>query len=811
MFGIGGAEMGVMLMFFAGFGLPLGLPPEAENPTLAYVAPEQPLLYASWAGMAEPKPGSNNQTEQLLAEPDVREFAAQLERGIGLLVSSQAGPGERGDTIRRAVPLILQTVMTRGTAAFITKLQPQGETLEVEGGALLHAGENAAAVADGILKLSGLSGAEVKDAAIPGGKFSRITPNKEVTPSTITVGAMGPYVLIGIGEGSVEGMIARVRAKKTPAWLTAIGEHLPVERRATVSYVNLNALLKTFLPMGGPDAARMANLLGLNGIGVMEGVSGLNKDGLVRKSLITLDPNPKGLLKMLDGGNITPASLRGIPEDVVASGAVAVNAGRVYDAVFETVAEAQPGAEEDMKQAAEQFQQMFGMALREELLASLGDTWTFHMAPADGWLVGLTASVGVTDRTKLDALNLKLQELLRQMQPDEDQPWNRPPQIVTSKRGADTIYTLRIPEVPVQPSWCVTDDRVIFGPYPQAVKSALAVGAETKSIVDRPEWGELLQDGDPILSAGFQDSAKSFEMTYTYAAILLPAMSQFMRQEPGAPAIELPSLPPARTIHRHLRPTVSVTRRNKLGLESETRQTYPSLDVGTTAPVAVALLLPAVQAARQAARRVQSTNNLKQIMLGIHNFHDTHNGMPPQFIPDKTGKPGLSWRVAILPYVEAHNVYNQFKLDEPWDSEHNKKLIPLMPKVYQCPSANVQAGKTVYLGIAGPGGGFQPPKFAPDNPLMWRPGNSFAFILDGMSNTAAVLEASNANAVIWTKPDDYIPDEKAPLKGVADYNGGNVFQVGLWDGSVRAITKSVDPKMLWRLYQCQDGEVLTLP
>src|SRR5262249_30142494 len=84
-----------------------------------------------------------------------------------------------------------------------------------------------------------------------------------------------------------------------------------------------------------------------------------------------------------------------------------------------------------------------------------------------------------------------------------------------------------------------------------------------------------------------------------------------------------------------------------------------------------------------AASRTRSANNLKQIGLAMHNYHDVNGAFPPAAVCDKTGKPMLSWRVLILPYIEQDALYKEFKLDEPWDSEHNKKLLAKMPKVYE--------------------------------------------------------------------------------------------------------------------------------
>jgi hypothetical protein len=119
-------------------------------------------------------------------------------------------------------------------------------------------------------------------------------------------------------------------------------------------------------------------------------------------------------------------------------------------------------------------------------------------------------------------------------------------------------------------------------------------------------------------------------------------------------------------------------------------------------PDLVALLQPAAGRARAAADRARGTNNLKQIGIALHNYHDAHKSFPAAASYDKNGKPLLSWRVHLLPYLDQDNLYKQFKLDEPWDSDHNKKLIEMMPGVFRS-SERLPAGMTTYLGVAGEG------------------------------------------------------------------------------------------------------------
>jgi prepilin-type processing-associated H-X9-DG protein len=213
-----------------------------------------------------------------------------------------------------------------------------------------------------------------------------------------------------------------------------------------------------------------------------------------------------------------------------------------------------------------------------------------------------------------------------------------------------------------------------------------------------------------------------------------------------------------------------------------------------------ALLLPAVQAAREAARRAQCSNNLKQIGLAMHNTVSAENHFPPPAIYDKEGKPLLSWRVKILPYVGQDSLYRKFHLDEPWDSPHNMALVSQMPEVYACPSApssNPRTnGETIYQVVVGAHTIFDDPK-----------GVSLATITDGTSNTLLVCEA--ARPVPWTKPEDIVLPDDAPPVGIGPAHLGG-FNVLFADGSVRLIKKSVDPSVL-RAYATRDGNEVIPP
>lgn len=218
-----------------------------------------------------------------------------------------------------------------------------------------------------------------------------------------------------------------------------------------------------------------------------------------------------------------------------------------------------------------------------------------------------------------------------------------------------------------------------------------------------------------------------------------------------------------------------------------------------TTGVLVGLLLPAVQAAREAARRMSASNGLKQIGLAMHNHHAAYKSLPDRAIRDADGKPLLSWRVKILPFIEQAELYQQFHLDEPWDSEHNIKLLPLMPSCYVDPSAPLPPGFTVFQVPVG------------EQVLFSETGaRRFRDVLDGLSNSIMAVEANREQAVEWTKPEDIAIDLDSPLSQMGNTHPGG-FHVLMADGAVKFITNSVDQDLFSALFTITGRERVDIP
>jgi hypothetical protein len=190
--------------------------------------------------------------------------------------------------------------------------------------------------------------------------------------------------------------------------------------------------------------------------------------------------------------------------------------------------------------------------------------------------------------------------------------------------------------------------------------------------------------------------------------------------------------------------------------------------------------------------------DLKQVILAFHNYHDRHRSFPTAFNMDSNGQPLLSWRVHILPFIEQKALYDQFHLNEPWDSEHNRTLITQIPTIFAPNEQELSSqGRTRIVVPTGPGMAFEG-----TTPL------SIRDFLDGTSGTLMAVEVASNASVIWTKPDDLVIDVNQPFRNLTEAQGGS-FRAAFADGSVRGIGGTVAPATLKALFTRKGGETIS--
>ena len=248
--------------------------------------------------------------------------------------------------------------------------------------------------------------------------------------------------------------------------------------------------------------------------------------------------------------------------------------------------------------------------------------------------------------------------------------------------------------------------------------------------------------------------------------------------------------------------------------------TRPIIIYGSVTVCSLALLAwlaGAVGRAREAARSSQCAGHLAQIRLALEIYESTHGSLPAAAITGADGKPLLSWRVALLPIIEHGDLYNQIKLDEPWDSPHNRRFHAQMPSIFACPSHldSARNGVTSYVVVVGPRTLF--------------PGGGQARrrvdIRDDPSSTLMVVETITSD-INWMEPRDLdwdrmsfrVNDRSRPSISsehrLGGYPGPHVTTAGCKDYPdnqvVTYLADSMAPATIKALLMIDDGQKVVL-
>ena len=606
-----------------------------------------------------------------------------------------------------------------------------------------------------------------------------------------------------------------------------------------VSWLDLGAIRDAYgpipLPIPSPEPVTVntiADALGLGNLGAVVTESGFKGEAAWNETHVQVQGQPEGLLALADQSPFTLKDLPPLPVDTSGFVAVSFDAGRFYDTLLGL---ATRGAKFGPPDAAAQVEamiagipQMIGFDPQSDLFQTLGSTVCFYLdggQPVFLIFGGPVLAVEVKDAAKLRQTIDHL-VVMAQGASDGELEVQR-----TEKQGREILMLGA--EGAQAMSLCVDDNWLILSLVPQSIETfAMRLNGKLDQWVPGDEVKTALADlPDSFTSIAVTDPRPMYRSLVGMA----PTLANFARvgiRQSGMfpPEFELPinmaDLPPAELVTQHLFPNVAVGTTDAKGFHSTSRTSLPSLPfIGemsgaggiATAGALTALLLPAVQSARTAARRSQSRNNLKQIGLALHNHHEVYNSFPAATIENKDLKPEerLSWLVSLLPFIEQAPLFDVIDREQGWKSDDNADWMAVtVPTLVNPQVADDQDGVTHYVGIAGVG------KDAATLPINGKGVGAFGYnrklrlrdVTDGISNTMCVTEASK-NYGSWGA------GGKSTLRSLTRkpyINGpdgiGSPFPGGLnvlmLDGSVRFLSENIDPEVMEALVTIRGQEVI---
>jgi hypothetical protein len=598
----------VMLLMLGGPGFPVGVPPLPEDPLMAKVAPEECMVYFSWAGMAPADAASKNSTERLLAEQEVQTFARLVEKAIASAVLRLSHEIALPGAAASEGPKLIKAILTRPTAGFIggITIGPRGP--QIDGGLIVGTGEETEALMKSVAALEDLAGDSLKSVEI-GGTMWKQPPLPPDAPKVLW-GFKGRYFIVGIGEKSIENILKRARGQ-APKWLVDVKKELAVDRHCSLMYVDLRrivTLASTTIP--DPSVKTVFTALGLDKVTNLASVTGLDATGCVTRTRLGIEGESTGLFALVEGKPLTAADLAVIPRNSSLAAAARVDFEKMYRGFRELVGKVEPRAQESFDHEVKQFEAEVGVNLSDDVFKAVGDTWRVYNSPSDGGLLftGLTAVATIRDRARLINASQKFEHLAQEEAKrvaglDGPPRGNRYVTIKHFEFAKQTIYFFNFvgPESPVSPAWCVTDKELIVSLFPSHIKSYLTRGAtpgtSAGSLADVPEVKAALAEGNGPTMIGYYDAKEIFKTAYPLLQFAAQFATSAMQRE--GIDVDISMLPSAAAIGRHLRPGVSTMRRTEHGLELVTRQTLP-MNLGPLPLLAPAFWLSARSSARVA-------------------------------------------------------------------------------------------------------------------------------------------------------------------------------------------------------------------
>jgi prepilin-type processing-associated H-X9-DG protein len=632
--------------------------------------------------------------------------------------------------------------------------------------------------------------------------------------------------LIIAQKDSVDEILATIDGKRESAL-----DH-PIRLELSKGAGDFHAIAFGFADMGAlkkcaPDSVP----LGFDGLERLELRCGFQRDAILTVLRAQAPAPRRGLLTLLDQPTFGADGLSFLPAGLNSFTMLSFDPLTAFNQFLDVMKQTEPARAAQL--AKPRALDREGLDLRQHLLAHLGPKLAFYGQHVGGEgdspaamlaarCAGLTLSIQVRDEAALASI---LDRLVRAVNRTVERP---PPPAVRKVRGRPgpgapqmsfrkqpgphLRYVCNLPptSVPkpfleaIQPSIALGAGRLVISGSKAAAERALAAAPHPQpaeallpllrrlpaemvylNIDDLRDVTRLLTRALPILVR--QTNA---EIALAESRLGKAPKEVYLRLGPE-------QIPQADELNRLIFPAATTLVVDKQGATLSHREPIPSLGSPLVSGGLLALLWPSVESSRDAARRAQCVNSLKQIALAMHNYHSANNSFPRPAISDDEDKPLLSWRVAILPFLGEQALYNKFKLDEPWDSPHNKALLKEMPGVYLCQTRQkVEPFTTTYRVFTGPGALFeQGADIGVQN------------VTDGTSNTIMVVES--AEAVPWTKPDDlkFDPVAAPSLHGAGSPHPGG-FNAAFADGAVRFLKNTINRLTFRFLITRQGGEVV---
>lgn len=602
----------------------------------------------------------------------------------------------------------------------------------------------------------------------------------------LALGFHGDHLIVASSKQQWEKVSKRIDAgQRAPLWAHKLFGEQPIRRLSSAGVVDVSRIRDLLKASKNPSFDKV--LTAIDNLRVDSLIIKQGTDKISNISVIQVKGDRTGLLSAIDVPPLTKEQLEDFPDDCT----LAIGIKLSSDNILNLIQKFLPGQPISEMEGLKNFRVRFGIDLQKDVLDQLsGELRGFSsgsiLKPKTIGLIGIKDASAF--QSTLDAINEKVKNQLAQGRGE-----------FAEKTGKDgiTVYGFKNPSGS-SVYWALHGSELLFGSNSRAISSFLRKRkSRASSLPDQSLVAAILANPptDSLGPVGLQVT----DINQVIEA-LLPMASLALNFIPTEWGIDIsPDDIPSPEAVRGMRPNVSMGFLTRTGATFIARYDTP-IPTETSYGVMIGMLIPAFQQVREAAQRAETLNKFRQLALAALNFESANQKFPAAFSVDKDGKPLLSWRVHILPYLGERALYQKFHLDEPWDSPHNVKLLDEMPQVYKSVSVILPEGKTMALAPMTDG------SIISQEPRDGNLGAGFADITDGSFKTILFIEGGTENAVPWTAPKDLDVENLAD----ANFNTGHLktFSAAMGDGSAHSISTNISLDIFLGICVMNDGEVM---
>lgn len=765
------AGIGWLMLFAMGMPVPIGCPPREPDPVLSHWAPEQCQIFLHSTGRAPLSPEADP-TQAWMAQREIQDFAEKLskvlDQGFGL-----DAPMSWTELDVLAFRVARASLDQPFTLAITNLDMPPNDfgPLLLDGYFVIRLEEHAEPIDQLLQRAVEQGSADVEQR----GDQRWWTVDRRGKQRFGFV-RWDDFLAIVFGDSLAEPFTMPAHPQR-PEWLAAIWRDSELPRIGTVSYCDIRALKALSGEELGDDFGFDLPWFHTDALTTFSGTTGLDEHGFVGRWAIGLDEarrraNDAQLLEP-----IPPQFLTEIPADVTGCMVTRIPPRLLVEWIT-ALGTVDMGLELE-ETDSRWLNDFLGFDVEAELLPTLGDFAFLYgqvnlLAPTSGWMTAIRIDDSMSFPALFEQINLRVARWAEENGLDFSE----------GKAGEVTIYSLNVPSF-VFPAetvcWCYANDYLLVSLEKGTISKHLRARNRRESVRDVTAVARIYSDAETWhLPAPIAITHVDIASAIGWA---IPSLQMMAGNEEIVPGTQftLRDLPSVESLVRGLEPSTTAMFSTPRGLEIVQRQTMPGTSPLVVVGMGFATFSLSTERVEAQPAVFESVNNMRLLALAMHQYHDTYDRFPAAANINEDQQPLLSWRVHLLPFLGESDLYDEFHLDEPWDSEHNLQLLERMPACYAHPTLELEPGKTAYLGVVGPDAAL----VTTDNARMPPRGVRVADITDGLSNTALFVEVNRDHAVFWTQPADFDSQAEGELLArlIGNWHDGQV-NIALCDGSV---------------------------